>query len=124
MAKRERIACHVADAGCWDSDEETANQRMTPCWRCGEPTCKRCSKRRLVSGGYGMQKICHDCASHMDGNEDQRTYAAYKNAGYHVTKSWVIALRTYKPLNEIYPYPERETLKAQVARWKREFEAR
>jgi hypothetical protein len=123
MSKKERKQCCVADAGCHDSDEATANQRMPSCFACGLDVCTNCSNKRKYLH-YGIKRICHSCSEHIDGNDDLRTFRAYLAAGYKVTKAWVKAMRIYQPINEMYPYTERESLRAQIARWKREFEAR
>ena len=121
MATKERKSCHVVSGTCRDDDPKTANQRMTDCFACGEPTCNVCSVRRKHLC-FGVQKICHNCATQIDGNDDQLVYREYINADYKITKAWVRALRIYNP-QEMYPRND-ESLRAQIARWKRNAEVK
>lgn len=57
--------CHVADQFCTAPPVWAYSHTRGECYRCGEPTCTKCSLR-VDYLRYGRQRICHNCLDELD----------------------------------------------------------
>lgn len=76
-----REACHVADQFCTAAANFTWAFCRGVCYRCGLPVCAKCSTRRKYLH-YGRMRICNDCQTEIDGNDNRVLARIYRMAGY------------------------------------------
>ena len=78
----ERVSCSVADQFCdapANGPEETRARAV--CFRCGMPVCTKCSSRRKYHN-YGIVRLCNNCQTEEDGNDDIVMRRLRRLAGY------------------------------------------
>lgn len=51
--------CHVVETNCLAPPAMTFSTRAT-CFRCREPVCVNCSRRRAYAR-YGVRRLCNHC---------------------------------------------------------------
>jgi len=78
-----RDSCCVSDQFC-DSpgnlEEASLPLRLSRCFRCGQPVCKKCSTRRTYFK-YGRVRLCNDCQVYLDGDDKVVMRRLHKVAG-------------------------------------------
>lgn len=64
------MCCCIADQFCTHpANLEGVRDPPSKCHRCGNPVCFNCSVRRQY--GPGVPRICHDCCTEIDGDDDR-----------------------------------------------------
>jgi hypothetical protein len=75
------MPCNVADQFCTHpANLEGVRDPKTKCYVCGYAVCENCSVRRQY--GPGVPRVCHDCCTEIDGNDDRAMRHLEKQAGY------------------------------------------